>query len=155
MRVVGLAVDAKDNERPAIHVVLADDASGTTVIEDATDFNGDDEPMPDQMHHAAEAVRTYLKSAGAERVVVRVADFSPQARQTKGTKNRLRMEGAITSAATSVVPGTHLVTGKDAGQWFGGSKADVEAAAVALVEASSLHKRFCEAASAALAGITL
>ena len=49
----------------------------------------------------------------------------------------------------------HLATGKDAGQWFGGSKADVEAAAGVLVEAGSLHKRFCEAASAALAGITL
>lgn len=155
MRVVGIAVDAKDNERPAVHVVLADNASGTAVIEDATDFNGDDEPMPDQMHHAAEAIRTYLKSVGAERVIVRVADFSPQARQTKGTKNRLRMEGAITSAATSVVPVTHLATGKDAGQWFGGSKADVEAAAAALVEVTSLHKRFGEAASAALAGIAL
>ncbi|HEX3520383.1 MAG TPA: hypothetical protein VHT29_15230 [Solirubrobacteraceae bacterium] len=148
-------MDAKDNERPAVHVVLADNASGTAVIEDATDFNGDDEPMPDQMHHAAEAIRTYLKSVGAERVIVRVADFSPQARQTKGTKNRLRMEGAITSAATSVVPVTHLATGKDAGQWFGGSKADVEAAAAALVEVTSLHKRFGEAASAALAGIAL
>lgn len=155
MRVVGLAVDAMDNERPAIHVVLVEDSGGTATIEDATDFNGDDEPMPDQMHHAAEGVRTYLKSAGAERVVVRVADFNAQARQTKGTKNRLRMEGAITSAATSVVPDTHLATGKDAGQWFGGSKADVEAAATTLVEASSLHKRFGEAASAALAGTAL
>ena len=122
MRVVGLAVDAKDNERPAIHVVLADDASGTTVIEDATDFNGDDEPMPDQMHHAAEAIRTYLKSVGAERVVVRVADFSPQARQTKGTKNRLRMEGAITSAATSVVPACTSPRARMLGSGSGGRR---------------------------------
>jgi hypothetical protein len=155
--VLGVAVDAKkDAKRPAIHAVLAEvTEGGSASIVDAVDHSGDDEPMPDQLHHAAEWMRTYLKSVRPDRVVVRQADFHPQARLTDGRTNRLLVEGAITSAATSVVPDTRLASGKEAGEWFGGQKADVENAAKALVEGSPHHKRFIEAASAALAGISL
>lgn len=145
----------KDPKRPTVHVVLADDASGPPVIADTIDLPGDDESMPAQLHHAAEGVRAYLRSIDAERVVVRRADHSPHARQTDETKNRLLVEGAVTSAAASVVPDTRLGTGKETGEWFGGSKADVDAEAKTLVKASSRHPGYVEATSAALAGITL
>jgi len=155
MRVVGIAVDAKDPRRPTVHVVLADNASGSPMVEDTIDLSGDDESMPAQLHHAAEGVRAYLRSINAERVVVRRADHSPRARQTDGTKNRLLVEGAVTSAAASVVPETRLGTGKETGEWFGSSKADVDAEAKALLNASSRHSRYAAATSAALAGIVL
>lgn len=155
MHVVGVAVEAKDPKRPTVHVVRADDASGSAVIIDAVDFPGDDESLAEQLHHAAEAIRTYLKATRPDRVVVRQADFHFRAGLTAGRTNRLLVEGAITSSALSFVPDTRLATGKEAGEWFGGQKADVENAAKALVAAGSHPKRYVEAASAALAGIAL
>jgi hypothetical protein len=138
-----------------VHAVLADDGGGSAVIVEVFDLSGDDEPLPDQLHHAAEAIRTYLKSESAERVVVRQADFHQQVRMTTGRVSKILVEGAVASAAVSVVPDTRLATGRETGAWFGGSKAQVEEAAKALVAESGAHKDYAEAASAALAGIAL
>lgn len=155
MRVVGVAVDAKKPKRPAARIVVADDAGGSVTIEQVLDFPGDDVDLPVQLHYATEALRSHLKSIGANRVVVRRADHAPRARQTDGTKNRLLMEGALTSAAVSVVPDTRLGTGMEMGEWFGSSKQAVEAAAHTLLTSSSHHKRYLEATSAVLAGVAL
>lgn len=152
---VGVAVEARDPKRPTVHVVRADDAGGSASIVDTIDLPGDDEPLPEQLHHAAEGIRTYLKATKPDRVVVRQADYHQRAGLTAGRMNRLLVEGAITSAAISVVPDTRLATGKATGEWFGGQKADLDAAAKALVAAGSRHKRYVEAASAGLAGIAL
>jgi hypothetical protein len=155
VRVVGVGVESKDPKRPTVHVVMIDDGGGANAIVDSIDLRGDDEPLPHQLRYAAKGVRTFLRSANAERVVVRQTDYHPQARMTTGRVSRILVEGAVVSAAVDVVPDTRLGTGKEAGGWFGGSKADVEAAAKALVAESGLHKDFAEAASAALSGIAL
>jgi hypothetical protein len=155
MRVVGVAVDAGKPKRPAARIVVTDNASGVATIEEVLDFSGDDVDLPTQLHYAAEALRSHLKGVGADRVVVRRADRAAVASQTDGPKNRLLMEGALTSAAKSVVPDTRLGTGSDTGKWFGSSKATVDAAAEALLESSGQHKRYLEATSAALAGLAL
>jgi hypothetical protein len=155
VRVVGIAVEAKKPKRPTARIVVADDAGGSATIEDMLDLTGDDVDLPNQLHYAAEALRSHLKSVGADRVVVRRADHAPRAKQTDGTKNRLLMEGALTSAATSVVPATRLGTGRETGEWFGASKEAVDAAADALLKSGSQHSRYLEATSAALAGVAL
>jgi hypothetical protein len=155
MRVVGIAVEAKKPKRPTTRIVLADDAGGSPTIEDVLDLTGDDVDLPVQLHYAADALESYLKSVEPERVVVRRADHAPRARQTDGTKNRLLMEGALTSAATGVVPATLLGTGSETGKWFGSSKEAVDAAAHALLKSGSHHSHYLEATSAALAGVAL
>src|SRR5271154_5052307 len=155
LRVVGVAVDAKDPKRPAARVVVAEDVGAQAMIVEVLDFSGDDVDLPTQLHYAAEALRSHLKGVEPALVLVRRADRAPQARQTDGTKNRLLMEGALTSAAKSVVPNTRLGTGKETGEWFGSSKKDVDDAAAALLTSGGHHKRYGEATSAALAALAI
>jgi hypothetical protein len=65
------------------------------------------------------------------------------------------MEGAITSAACSVVPDTRLGTGKETAEWFGASKEVMDSAARALLTESSIAVKYLEATSAALAALAL
>jgi hypothetical protein len=155
VRVVGVAVDARKPKRPTARIVVAGDAGGSAAIEEVLDLTGDDVDLHHQLHYASEALRTLLKSVNADRVVVRRADHAPRARQTDGPKNRLLMEGALTAAATSVVPATRLGTGKETGEWFGSSKDGVDAAADVLLTSTGLRKYYLDATSAALAGLAL
>jgi hypothetical protein len=63
------------------------------------------------------------------------------------------MEGAVTSAARSVVVDTFLGTGADTGTWYGAKKTDVDAAATRLLSQYGMHSRYLEATSAALAAL--
>jgi antitoxin (DNA-binding transcriptional repressor) of toxin-antitoxin stability system len=154
MRVAGISVDVAKPGRPVARLIVADDAGWLLRIEEPTDFTSDDADVPVQLHDAAEAVRSRLKSLNVDRVVVRRADFAPASRK-EGPKLRLLMEGALTSAACSVVPDTRIGTGKDTGAWYGGGKEAVDAEASQLLSAASLSARYGEATSAALAGIAL
>lgn len=155
LRVAGIAVDVPKPGRPAGRLVVASDASGAPVIESVVDFPADDAELPVLLHDAAEAVRSRLEGLGVDRVVVRRADWFGKGGNGDGPKFRLLMEGALTSAAKSVVVDIRLGTGKEAGTWYGGSKADVEATAKALLKGAGLHSRYLEAASVALAGLAL
>jgi hypothetical protein len=119
------------------------------------DFPGDNVPLPEQLHDGAEALRSRISSLAVERVVIRRADFSQGAGNREGTKLRLLLEGALTSAARSVVIDTRIGTGKDTGAWFGSNKAGVDQAATSLLAAAGLPARYRDAASAALAGLAL
>jgi hypothetical protein len=152
MRVAGIAVDVPNPGRPAGRLVVLTDDSGSPEIEVVGDFPADDTDIPVLLHDAAEAVRSRLEGLGVDRVVVRRADRPPKASSAEGPKFRLLMEGALTSAARSVVVDTRLGTGKDTGAWFGSNKEGVDAAAKGLLKAASLHARYREATSAALAG---
>jgi hypothetical protein len=68
---------------------------------------------------------------------------------------RLLTEGAVASAARSVVVETRIGTGKDTGIWFGSNKAGVDRASLTLVGASGIHASFMEATSAALAAMSI
>jgi hypothetical protein len=154
VRVAGIAVDVPTSGRPAARLVVATDAGGSAAIELATDFTGDDVDLPVQLHDSAEALRSRLKGLEVDRVVIRRADYSP-ASNKEGPKLRLLMEGALASAACSVVPDTRLGTGKDTGTWFGSNKAGVDAEAATLLSSESRHSRYREATGAALAGLAL
>jgi hypothetical protein len=136
-------------------MVVATDAGGAPAIEVVADFPADDAGMPVLLHDAAEAVRSRLDGLQVDRVVVRRADRPPRASNADGPKYRLLMEGALTSAARSVVVDTRLGTGKDTGTWFRSNKAGIDAAANSMLKAASLHDRYLEATSAALAGLAL
>lgn len=155
MRVAGIAVDVPSPGRPAGRLVVATNVGGSPAIEVVGDFPADDAEVSVLLHDAAEAVRSRLEGLQVDRVVVRRADRPPKASNADGPKFRLLLEGALTSAARSVVVDTRLGTGKDTGAWFGSSKADVDATASALLTAASLHRRYLEATSAALAGLAL
>jgi hypothetical protein len=63
------------------------------------------------------------------------------------------MEGAVASAARSVVVNTFIGTGADTGTWFGSDKAGVDLAAARLLADQNVPSKFAEAASAALAAL--
>lgn len=155
MRIAGIAVDVPTAGRPAGRLVLINDASGSPVIEIAEDFTSDDVALPIQLHDASEALRSRLTGLGVDRAIIRRADHPPRASNAEGPKLRLLMEGALTSAAQSVVVDTRIGTGKDTGGWFGSNKATVDAESDRLLADGSLHARYREATSAALAGSAL
>lgn len=155
LKVVGIAVDARDPKRPLARLVMADDASGSVVIVSTLELPSDNTATATQLHDAAEALRSHLKSFGPDRVVVRRADRSARARQTDGPKFRLLMEGALTSAACSVVPETLIGTGKETAEWFGSSKEELDDEATRILSAGSHQAKYGPAMSAALAGLAL
>lgn len=155
MRIAGIAVDIPSSGRPAARLVVIDNATGSPVVEVVEDFTSDDVALPVQLHDAAEALGSRLTGLGVDRAIIRRADRPPRATNAEGPKLRLLMEGALTSAAQSVVVDTRIGTGKDTGTWFGANKATVDSESDRLLAAGSLHSRYKEAMSAALAGSAL
>jgi hypothetical protein len=156
MRVAGIAVKMPSGGRPSVRIIVADDASGSSVISDAQEITSDHADLPEQLHDAAESVRSRLKALNVERVVVRRADRPTTPSNQDGPRYRLIMEGAVTSAARSEVIDTRIGTGKDTGAWYGGKKATVDIEAERLLAAASLSPtKYLEATSAALAALRL
>lgn len=155
MRVAGIAVDVPSSGRPAARLVVVSERTGQPAIEATADFPSDDVDLPVQLHDAAEALRSRLDGLAVDRVVLRRADRPPKASNAEGPRLRLLMEGALTSAARSIVVDTRIGTGKDTGAWYGTNKAGVDQAAAKLVGVHGLKGRYLEATSAALAGLAL
>lgn len=155
MEVIGIAVRAQDPKRPVARIAVAESTGTVVSINDVFDLPSDDVELPVLLHDAAEALRSRLKSVKPDRVVVRRADWARQARQTDGPKYRLMLEGALTSASQSVIPDTRIGTGKETSEWFGSSKAVLDAEAEKIVTAQGLGSKYKEAVSAALAGVAL
>jgi hypothetical protein len=155
MRVAGIAVDIPSSGRPAARLIVLDDSSGSPTIEVHEDYPSDNVDVAEQLHDQAEALRSRLRGLRVDRVVVRRADRPPRATNKEGPRRRLLAEGAIVSAARSVAVDTRLGTGKDTGDWYGSNKADVDNASRQLLNTTSLHPRFLEATSAALAALNL
>jgi hypothetical protein len=153
MRVAGISVTMASPKRPTAYLVVLDDSSGREVIEASQAFPADDVDLATQLHDTAEAVRSRLEGLVIERVVVRRADRPPSPSNAEGPRFRLLMEGAVTSAARSVVMDAMLGTGAETGTWFGARKADVDAASAQLLGQHGLHSRYMEATSAALAAL--
>jgi hypothetical protein len=155
MRVAGIAVHVPPNGRPAAHLIVLDDAGGSPAIEVHEDFPSDDVEVAEQLHDQAEAIRSRLRGLRVDRVVIRRADRPPRASNREGPRRRLLAEGAIVSAARSVVIDTRLGTGKDTGEWHGSNKRGVDTASEQLLNANNMPSRFVEATSAALAALNL
>src|SRR5688572_24609242 len=118
MRVAGIAVGMAAKNRPSVRLVVVSNVP-VVGIETAEEFPSVRDDLPEQLHDAAESIRSRLLGLAVDRVVVCRADHSPVPSAAEGPRRRLLMEGAITSAARSVVVDTRLGTGKDAGLWFG------------------------------------
>lgn len=155
MRVAGISVEITARGRPMTRLAVLDDVSGSPAIDNVADFPSDDVDLATQLHDGAEAVRSRLTGLGVDRVVVRRADRPPRPSNQEGPRTRLLMEGAVVSAARSVVIDTRVGTGRDTGAWFGSTKAGVDAAATALLQAQGQPRPYTEAAAAALAGLNL
>lgn len=115
-----------------LRLVVVND-SPATVVEASEDLVADDADIAEQLHDAAEAVRSRLQGMAVDRVLVRRADRGPVASNSEGPRIRLLTEGAIVSASRSVVVETALMTGKDAAGRYGSNKAthDTDAATLA------------------------
>jgi hypothetical protein len=156
MRAAGIAVKIATAGRPTVHLVVADDSSGSPSLSDAQEITSDHTDLPEQLHDAAESVRSRLKALRIERVAVRRADRATKASNKEGPRLRLLMEGAVTSAARGEVIDTHIGTGKDTGAWYGSNKETVDSEASRLLTAAGLSSsKYLEATSAALAALRL
>jgi hypothetical protein len=154
MRVAGISVDVPSPGRPTTRLVVVDGSTGPA-IETSETFPTDDVDLATQLHDMAQAVRSRLDGLRVERVVVRRADRSPRASNNEGPRLRLLTEGAIISAARSIVVYTRVGTGKDTGAWYGSNKAGIDAAAAQLVARYGLLSTFVDATSAGLAALAL
>jgi hypothetical protein len=116
-------------------------------------FTSDIVDLATQLHDTAEAIRSRLSGLNLGRVVLRRADLARVANNLDGPRLRLLMEGAVTSAARSVVVDMTVGTGRDTGMWFGANKADLDQAAADLLKDQRVPTVYLEAASAALAAL--
>jgi|SRR5665213_1119929 len=155
MRTAGLAVDMPSPGRPRTQLVVLDNGSGSPTVVTSETFPSRNTDIATQLHDAAETVRSRLNGLSVARVVVRRADRPPRATNEEGPRIRLLTEGAIASAARSVVVETHIGNGKDTGGWFGSTKAGVDQASTILLQAQGISSTFVEATSAALAAMCL
>lgn len=154
MRVAGISVDVPSRGRPTTRLVVLDGSSGVT-IETAETFTSDDVDLATQLHDMAEALRSRLHGLQVVRAVVRRADRPPRASNTEGPRLRLLMEGAVASAARSVVVYTRVGTGKDTGAWYGSNKAGVDTSSTLLLSRHGLAAVYAEATSAGLAALAM
>lgn len=148
-------MDVASRGRPTTRLVLVDNATGTTVIDGSASFTSDDVDLATQLHDMSEAIRSRLQGLKVNRAVIRRADRPPHASNAEGPRLRLLMEGAVVSAARSVVVDTRVGTGKDTGSWFGSNKAGVDAAAKQFLARAGLANTYVDAMSASLAAIVL
>lgn len=155
MRVAGIAVDVPKTNRPVARLVVLSGSSAAPIVEANEVFSGDNADLATQLHDMAEAVRSRLQGLGVDRSLIRRADRPPRANNNEGPRLRLLAEGAVISAARSVVVDTRVGTGKDTGTWFGSNKTGVDGAAGALLTTAGLPTSLVEATSAALAGLAL
>ncbi len=155
MRVAGIAVDVPTPNRPVARLIVLSNSSGTATVEAAEVFPGDAVDLATQLHDMAEALRSRLHGLSVDRSLIRRADRPPRPNNNEGPRLRLIAEGAVISAARSVVVDTWVGAGKDTGTWFGSNKAGVDLAAAALLSANGHAANLLEATSAALAALAL
>lgn len=153
MRAAGIAVELASTKRPSVRLVILDDASGAAVVEEVEDIPSAAVDIVEQLSHAAKTVESRLEGLKVDRVMVRRADFSQKARNTEGPRIRLLVEGAATAAARNVTTNTRLATGKDIADGCSMKKDDLDDEAKQLITAAGKHKRYVEAAAAALGAL--
>lgn len=151
----GIAVKMLSPGRPSIRLVVVTETPAIAV-ETSEVFSSDHADLAEQLHDTAEAIRSRLVGLGVDRVFVRRADRAPVPSSQEGPRIRLLTEGAIVSAARSVVVDTHVGTGKDAAGWHGSKKAQLDDAASALASAHGLNGTiYAEAVGAGLAALSI
>jgi hypothetical protein len=155
VRVAGISTKMLSKGRPSVRFVVVTDRQALGVGDELT-LPSDDVELPEKLHDTAEAIRSRLVGLTVDRVVVRRADRAPVPSNQEGPRIRLLTEGAVVSAARSVVVQTFVATGKEAAEWYGSNKAALDADASKLAKSCGLDDTiYREAVAAALAGLKL
>jgi hypothetical protein len=155
MRVAGIAVKIPTKGRPSIRLVVMTNNTAPS-IDQFEEFSSDHTDLAEQRHDAAEAIRSRLIGLDVERVVVRRADRAPVPASKEGPRIRLLAEGAVISAARSVVVDTRVGAGKELASWRGSNKADLDDEAGLLSKSHGLSAgTYAEAVGAGLAALAL
>jgi hypothetical protein len=141
--------------RPNMRLVVIDDSSGAPVIDAFETFPSRKVDLATQLLELAETVRSRLRGLSVDKAVVRRADWYHGGSNKEGPKIRLLSEGAVASAARSVVVETRIGTGKETGAMFGSSKKDLDLASLALLQTQGIDVKFTEATSAGLSATRL
>lgn len=143
--------------RPAIRVVVLDDPHSPTdsaILADVSVFDAFDlTTAEDDWARIAsqffQDVSGRVSTLAPDVVVVRRAEVYVRGRLGDGPRLRLVVEGAITAAAASHVPNTHLRTGSECASRYAQTKEVMDADGRALVSRTNQ----VEAAGAALSGL--
>jgi len=116
------------------------------------------EHIPEKAHNEAaqaqaarDAVSSVLSAHSVAAAVLLEADYHKKSRVQAGTKQRLRLEGAVLSACLDKIPTVEVMNGPALGRACGTKKEDAVATAAGLVT----DARFSEAAAAAMAACSL
>jgi hypothetical protein len=136
-------------------LVVASGTAHAPSVETTEEFTSDDVDLPTQLHDIARTVGSRLEGLDVDRVILRRADTPAVASKKEGPQLRLLAEGAAASAARATVVDTRIGSGKDVGAWAGSDKATADAQAAQVLIAEGVDDRYCEAASAAIAGLSL
>jgi len=162
MRCVGLAVTVSARH-PSLMLVVLDDASGSPAVVLHREFTVVKEDLGSVLFRLANAVGSHLHGAlPLNRAVIRLAGTAGRPRPIDDNgRVRLQTEGAVALACREHVVDVRLEPGKQLVDWIPGKAlADLDAEAVALVDAASLapqkgvRERYAVAAAAALAGFS-
>jgi hypothetical protein len=146
-------VELASPKRPSVRIVVLDDASGAPVVAKTEDIPSAAVDIVEQLNHAGKTVESRLQGLKVDRVVIRRADFSKKVRNTEGPRIRLLVEGAATAAARNVTEDTRLATGKDIADGCSMKKDELDDEAKQLIASANEHKKYADAAAAALAGL--
>lgn len=151
MRSIGLRFHAVSKTKRVVRAVAYDDtgASPTACFEHVLDGSVS---QAQQARDARDWLRSTLSAyPGFECAILFEADRSARSGDTDTTRLRLRVEGALLTAALDHIPDVEVRNGKRLGDLIGGSKE----AAITLGAGTGVDKGYAEAAAAALAAISL
>lgn len=138
-----------------MRLVVLDNRTGTTETQAAEEIPTDDVEIAEQLFQVARAVESRIRGLDVDRVIVRRADVPTRASKKEGPRLRLLIEGAVVGAARGVVTDTRLGMGREVAHWHGSLKDDLDNEAKKLLTSAGKHAKFSDAASAALAGLSL
>ena len=150
MLVLGLHV-GKRGSRRVIRGVLLDASTDSLVSPHIEHVPNPSHDESTQTHEARDAFAGALSGLDLAGGVLLESDYHPQARVTGGTRNRLRLEGAVLSACRVGGAPIAVMNGKELGHACGGKKDDAFLAARNL----GVDEELVEATAAALAAKSL
>lgn len=150
VHVLGLRAGTRGTKR-VIFSVIIEVSTGDVVdcIEHVCNPSHDEATQARELRDALNSVLSAYQDLAV--AVLFEADYNAKSRISKGTKDRLRLEGAALTACLDRSEDVHVMNGPTLGRACGGTKQDVLDAA----ERLGVSKEYVEAAAAALGARSL
>jgi hypothetical protein len=149
MHVVAVSVHMSTKGRPAARVIDVQGAWGSVTDVQSFELTSNKQDLATILYELASGLRSHLAGVGADRVVIRKADFFKISSRQEGPRLRLLAEGALAGAARGEVEDVLVLTGKElADRSRATSKANLEAEAERQISGIPV-----EPAAAALSGL--